>query len=184
MKNKVVYRGQTNDGKEYLIRYPQDEDAPAMTEYINALSQERTFIRFQGEKITLKSESEYLKGQLEKIQKKQTIQLLVICNGKVVGISAVDLRDKTEKHEGVLGISLLKGFRNQGIGKIFLNLVLEEAKKNLPNLHIITLEVFANNPIAQEMYKKFGFKEFGMLPEGIIYKNSYIDRIYMYKKVR
>ena len=65
-----------------------------------------------------------------------------------------------------------------------MKLILEEAEKNLPKLRIITLEVFENNPVAQEMYKKFGFREFGKLPEGIAYKGQYIDRIYMYKKIR
>jgi ribosomal protein S18 acetylase RimI-like enzyme len=184
VEGKIIFKGQTKDGKEYFIRYPKNGDAGVMTEYINTLSQEKTFIRFQGEKISLKDELKYLKGQLEKIQKKLTVQLLVICEGKIVGITGIDLRDRTEKHEGVFGISILKEFRNQGIGKIFLQLVLEEAEKNLPNLRIVTLEVFANNPIAQEMYKKFGFQEFGKLPEGIVYKGGYVDRLYMYKKVK
>lgn len=184
MEGKVVFKGCTKDGREYLIRYPQSGDAPAMAEYINTLSQEKTFVRYQGEKISLESEEKYLKGQLEKIQKNQTVQLLVICESKVVGVTSIDLRDKTESHEGVFGISISKEFRNHGIGKIFMKLILEEAERNLPSLKIITLEVFANNPIAQEMYKKFGFQEFGMLPGGIVYKGKYIDRIYMYKKVR
>lgn len=183
MKRDVIFEGTTKDGRKYLICYPKGGDVESLAKYINTLSQEKTFIRFQGEKISLKDEEKYLKGQLEKIQKKLTVQLLTVCEENVVGVTSIDMRDKTEKHEGVFGISISKEFRNQGIGKIFMDMILKEAKKNLPDLRIITLEVFANNPRAYEMYKKFGFKEFGMLPKGIYYKGKYVDRVYMYKEV-
>lgn len=183
-EKNIIFEGKTKDGRNYLIRYPQDGDAGKMAKYINTLSQEKTFIRFQGEKISLKDEEKYLKEQLKRIKENLTVQLLVISEGNVIGVTSIDMRDKTEKHEGVFGISIAKEFRNHGIGKIFMNLILKEAKKNLPDLRIVTLEVFADNPKAHEMYKKFGFKDFGMLPKGIFYKKKYIDRIYMYKEIK
>ena len=33
------------------------------------------------------------------------------------------------------------------------------------------------------MYEKFGFTEYGNLPEGIKHKGKYINHIYMYKKI-
>ena len=50
---KVAYQGKTSKGKELIIRYPNKDDAQLMREYINTLSEERTFIRFQGEKVSL-----------------------------------------------------------------------------------------------------------------------------------
>lgn len=184
MKSKIVFEAQTNDGRKYVIRYPQAGDASAMTKYINNLSKEKTFIRFQGEKVTLESEKKYLIEQLKRITEKRTVQLLVIYKEKVIGVTSIDMRDKTEKHEGVFGISILKEFRNQGIGKNLMECVLKEAIRNLKNLRIITLEVFANNLRAYEMYKKFGFIKFGILPKGIAYKGKYVDRIYMYKNAK
>lgn len=64
MKERIVFEGQTKDGGKYIIRYPQAGDASAMTKYINALSKEKTFIRFQGEKVTLESEKKYLKRRI------------------------------------------------------------------------------------------------------------------------
>ena len=121
---------------------------------------------------------------LEKIEKKKAIQLLVFLDDKLIGISGIEMEDKTSAHEGVLGISIAKEYRRQGIGKKLIKLVIDEAIKNLPQARIITLGVFGNNPLAMGMYKKFGFKEFGKLPEGILYKGQYVDHIYMYKKVR
>ena len=88
------------------------------------------------------------------------------------------------KHEGVFGISVLKDYRGKGLGKLLMKLALDEAIKNLPNLRIITLGVFSTNDLAKEMYKNFGFIEFGRLPEGIFHRGKYIDHIYMYKKVK
>lgn len=184
MDNKIIFEGQTKDGKKYLIRYPQGGDAQAMTDYINALSKERTFIRYQGEEITLEDEAKYLQRQLEKIEQKLTIQLLVYLENQIIGISAIDMKDKTESHEGVFGISLARDFRGQGIGKTLMGLVIKEAEKNLSQLKLVTLGVFGDNPLAQEMYKKFGFKEYGRLPEGTKHLDQYVDHIYMYKKVK
>ncbi|MDO8461110.1 MAG: GNAT family protein [bacterium] len=183
MEEKIVYRGKTKKGNNIIIRYPNKDDARAMCDYINILSHEQTFIRFQGEEVSLENEVKYLNSQLEKIEKKQAVQLLVFCDKLLIGISGIDMKDKTESHEGLFGISIAKEFRREGIGKKLMELVIEEAKNNLSQLKIITLGVFGNNPLAIAIYKKFGFKEFGTLPEGILYKEKYIDHIYMYKKV-
>lgn len=184
MKRSIVFEGRTKDGRPYVIRYPQRGDAQMMTDYINEVSKEQTFIRFQGEEMSLKDETKYLQGQLKKIQKKQSVELFVLCDNKIVGISAIDMKDKVEHHEGVFGISLAKEYRGQGLGRILMKLVLEEAEKQLPDLRIITLGCFEGNTQALDMYKKFGFQEYGRLPGGVFYKGKYIDHIYMVKNIR
>lgn len=184
MEEKIIYKGTTTKGNSILIRYPTEKDAQAMCDYINALSIEQTFIRFQGEQVSLEDEEKYLQEQLKKIAQKQTVQLLVLCNQQLIGIAAIDMKDRTEKHEGVLGISLQKELRGEGIGKKLMELILQEAKKNLLDLRIVTLGVFGHNDLAINMYKKFGFFEHGRLPEGTLHKGQYVDHVYMYKKIR
>lgn len=180
MQGKIVFQGVTKKGKPIVVRYPKKSDAKAMWAYINKLSKEQTYILFQGEEIAFKDEEEYLKKMLEKIKKKKAVQLLVFSNSMLVGISEVNLRDRAIAHEGVFGISVLEEYRGEGIGKKFMEQVLKEAKQNLPQLKIVTLGVFSNNLLAIKIYKKFGFKEYGRLPEGILYKGKYLDHIYMY----
>lgn len=184
MEGKVVFEGLSNKGNKIIVRYPNKDDAPLMRDYINTLSKEQTFIRFQGEKVSLGHEAKYIRSQLKRITKKTTVELLVFCNNTLMGISSVDMKDKTESHEGVFGISLAKEYRGEGIGKKFMQLVLEEAEKNIPQLRIVTLGVFENNPLAKSMYEKFGFKEYGRLPKGILHKGEYVDHIYMYKNIK
>lgn len=62
--------------------------------------------------------------------------------------------------------------------------VIDEAIKNLPGLEIIELGVYAENDLAKQMYKKFGFVEYGVLPKGIKKEDGYSDHIFMYKGVK
>ena len=183
MDRKVVFEGVSEKGNKIVICYPTKDDTQIFWEYINTLSKERTFVRLQGEEITLESETRYLSRQLDRINRKTTVELIVFCNGKLIGISAIDMRDRTEKHEGVFGISISKEYRGEGIGKQFMQSVLEEAKKNMPQLRIVTLGVFGDNPLAKSMYEKFGFKEYGRLPKGSLH-GEYVDHIHMYKNIR
>lgn len=184
MEGKVVFEGLSSKGNKITIRYPAKEDVKIMRDYINALSKEQTFIRFQGEEVSLGHETKYLNSQLKRIIKKTTVMFIAFCNNKLIGVSSIDMKDKTESHEGVFGISLLKEYRGEGIGKIFMKLVLEEAKRHMSQLRIVTLGIFDSNSIAKSMYEKFGFKEYGRLPKGILYRGKYVDHIYMYKNVR
>lgn len=181
---KIVFEGNTGKGKNILIRYPTHKDAKAMCDYINDLSGEQTFISFQGEKITFEDEVKYLNEQLEKIEEHKAVQLLVFCDSQLVGITEINMQDRASKHVGVLGISIAKELRGEGVGKLAMENLLKEAKVNIPQLKIVSLGVFANNPIAIKMYKEFGFQEYGLLTEGFKYRDKYVDSIYMYKKIR
>lgn len=181
---KIIYQGKTEKGKRIIIRYPVKDDLLQIWKFINALSKEKTFIRFQGEEIPLKEEKEYLNKLLKNIKTKKSIQLSVYSNNQLIGSSTLELQDKIERHVGIFGITIAKDFRGQGIGKLLMELTVKEAQKNLPGLKIIKLGVFANNPKALEMYKNFGFLEYGRLPKGIITgNNELIDHVYMYKNI-
>lgn len=183
-EEKIVYQGQTKKGKAIVIRYPKQNDLEEMTAYINTLSKEQTFIMFQGEEVSLQEETSYLTDQLNKIQKNQAVLLVVIVDNHIVGISGIDLRKTAEKHVGNFGISVAKDYRGEGLGKLLMQIVLKESHMQIPQLQIITLGVFANNSIAQNMYHLFGFTEYGTLPKGLLHKEDYIDHIYMYKFIK
>lgn len=183
MNKEVVFKRKTSKGKDFVIRYSQEGDAVQMCDYINVLSEERTFIRFQGERVTLKEEEEFLNKQLKRIEEQKAVMLVLIAEGRIVGIAGLDMKDKTESHQGILGISIAKEYRGEGLGKTLLRLVLEEGKKNIPQLRIVVMDIFANNHLARGMYEGFGFVEFGKLPKGILQGENYIDQVWMYKVI-
>lgn len=181
--SKIIYKEKTKSGRDIIFRYPVIDDAKSLLDYINKISLERTFIRFQGEQLTFEEEEKYLKSLLEKIDKQVNIKLLGFIDGKLVAIAGIDLQDKTRNHLGVFGISVDREFRNEGIGKLLLKNILKESKK-LPKLKIITLVVYSPNCFAYRLYKKFGFKDYGLLPGGIKFHNKFVDEILMYKKIK
>jgi len=68
---KIVYQGKTRTGKEIIIRYPENSDVGEMLNFINKLSDEKTFITYQGEHETLESEKKYLEEVLKNIKNKK-----------------------------------------------------------------------------------------------------------------
>lgn len=180
----VIFQGKTKTGKDLLIRYLLPDDVQNVTDFINRASQEETFITFQGEVLSLEDEDKYVQSKIELIEKKESIMLLAFVDNEMAGSSDVDLKPKIKSHQGVFGIIIDKKFRGEGVGTILMEAVIKEAIKNIKNLKMITLEVFGDNPIAQNLYKKMGFIEFGRLPRGIKHKDNFVDEILMYKKVK
>lgn len=179
----VIFQGVTRTGKSYRIRYIAEGDAVMMCDYINTLSDEHTFIRFQGEKMTLPDEEKYVAGQLKKVGEKTTVHLLAFVGDVLAGICQVDRLEKIERHVAVLGITVAKPYRKDGIGAKLLEMAISEASKHIDGLRIITLGLFANNGVAKKLYERFGFQEYGHLPQGILQDGTYIDHVFMYKKL-
>lgn len=180
---QVVFTGDTKTGKKFLIRYPTKHDVKAMWQYINALSNENTFIRFQGERISFEDEENYVRSMLPRIESDIALQLLVFVDEQLVGTSNLDMYDRTDRHIGELGISISKDFRGEGIGTVLMKHTIKEGAEHLLGLEMITLSVFVNNQAAINMYKKFDFIEYGLLPRGVKLSDSYVDRVLMYKKL-
>lgn len=180
----IVFKGKTSDGISYLIRYPKKTDLQELFRYINELSKEKTYISLQGEEMSLKEEREFLNKTLRKIKAANSVALVVESNGKIVGISDISRRERAEKHTGVFGITLAKEFRGKGIGRKLMALVVEEARKNLKDLKLIRLVCFADNKKACKLYQSFGFKEYGKLPGGILYRGEPTDEILMYYEIK
>lgn len=179
-----LYRYRTINGHEIAIRYPSHLDLEAMWQYINALSQERTYIHFQGEDIPLEMEKKYLDTQLEKIAKHETVMLLAFSGNDLIGLAEVEMKDRAERHIGVLGVSIAKPFRGEGLGSLLMELIINEAVSKLPFLEILTLCVFSSNATGKALYKKFGFAEYGCLPQGLKLESEYVDHVLMYKSVK
>lgn len=180
---QIIYQGKTKKGKQILIRSLVKDDVAIIRDYMNTLSKEQTFIRFQGEQISFEDEKKYVESQLEKIAKNQAIKLLAFCKDRLIGVCDIVMCDKVESHVGGVGLTIAKDYRGEGIGKLLMQLVLEEAKKNIQQLKVARLGVFANNPVAKVLYEKMGFSEYGRLPKGIKHKNKYVDEILLYKNV-
>jgi RimJ/RimL family protein N-acetyltransferase len=181
---KIIYRGLTKNNQKIIIRYPEARDLLQAWRYFNQISAEKTFVTYQGEKISKKSEAQWLDKNLKLIRQKKKIILFVFVDNKLSGVSDISLKDRVQKHVGTFGITLSPETRGQGIGKTLMSLIISEAQKKLSGLKIITLDCYVNNDIAQKLYLSLGFIEYGRLPKGLNYRGSLVDEVSMYKMVK
>lgn len=180
----TVFEGKSSKGLEVLIRYPALSDCESMCDYINTLSEERTFVTYQGEKETLESEQKLLNHVLKEIEDKKAVMLLCFHQNKLIGISHIEMEIRTERHTGIFALSVAKEYRGKGVGEILMSIVLEESIKHIPDLEIVTICFFSSNTVARSLYEKMGFTEYGTLPNGVKLEKGYADQVMMYKVVR
>ncbi len=180
---KKVFEGKVGQF-DILIRYLENGDLEEMHRYINVISKEKTYITFQGEVLSLDEERKYVSEQKEQITNKKSVILVVFCDNRLIGTTHLMLGVRTDRHVAQFGITIAKEFRGQGIGKLLMKHTIDEGIKNMPDLEIVALGVFSNNKLAYEMYKDFGFTEYGRLPDGVKLADGYVDHIFMYKLVK
>lgn len=183
-EGQPIKHATTKNGMEVFLRYPSMDDVPAMLEFINALSKERTFLHVQGKQFTYNEERDYVAGALRSIQKGDRVQVLAFVDGELAGSTEIT-RDPfdSNRHRGGLGISVAQKFRGQGVGELLMRTVIEEAKARLEGVRLVTLTVFGNNPNAIRLYEKVGFVEYGRLPGGVLHRDQYVDEVYMAKRL-
>ena len=180
---KYKYVGHLKNGETFEIRPPQKGDAEKLRIYHNLLSEEKTFTIYQGEKISLQEENLYLKKILKNIKTGKDIALFLCTEYKFVGSVNLSLRSKFYCHTSYICFSLIKQYRQHGLGQLMLEQMLKKAKE-LKNLKLVTLQVHSVNYPAIKLYTKLGFKEYGRLPKGIKFHGHFVDEILMYKELR
>jgi ribosomal protein S18 acetylase RimI-like enzyme len=183
MEGIVVREGVSKAGTPYAIRYPKSNDAESVWKYANRLSQERTFVRFQGEEISLDKEIEVVGKWMRAIEAKEEIVLFLEIAGDIQGISSLEMDSKTEAHIGTLGLSVDQSVRGQGLGELLMSTVMDEAKSRIARLELFILSVKEPNEVAIALYKKLGFMEYGNLPNGTTHGGKRVGSLFMYKAV-
>lgn len=111
---------------------------------------------------------------------KGKLAIIAEYQGEVIGFLDFHNGHKERtKHQGTFGMSVAGIFRNQGVGKALLTVLLEWAKGN-PLIEKVCLEVFADHSNAICLYEKFGFAEEGRKVKAIkIDSETYHDLIVM-----
>ncbi len=169
------------DGRTVVLRYPLPDDAQRLIEYINPIVREPARILLNVEQ-TLEEEQEYLAKYFTKAREGDVIKILALVENKIVGISDMRRQPYKQKHIGLFGVSVCLAYRGVGLGKILANEVLAQAKTEL-KLRMAVLTVFAKNIPAISLYKKLGFQEYGILPDGLFHDGAYENEVFMYKNL-
>lgn len=181
---KYIDKFTTKSGKEISFRYPIISDVEQLKNYINTISAEKSYILLQGFQNTIETETKWLESKLDKIKNHKCVYLCGFYKNNIVACSEITLLSDAKEHIGNFGISVALEFRGQGLGQKIMDLTIEESIKKLPKLQIIDLEVFNQNKIAINLYLKFGFIKYGLLPKALKRKGEYDDAVLMYKRVK
>lgn len=172
--------------KKITVRPAEPNDAEALLRFSEEIFKDDSFFLTTRREITDKLTVEKQKERIEKYFNKPGVVLLVVeAAGAIVGTSEVNTGERKRcRHVGRIGISVLEKYRGTGCGTALLKCIIKWAEKDRI-IEKLNLEVFANNANAISLYKKLGFREYGIAPKEIkMNEDEYVDTILMYKFVK
>ena len=119
----------------------------------------------------------------DSIRKGDCIYYVAVENGRIVGLCYAmknDAPDSERSHVGTLGIRIAPGWRLKGLGT---KLVKEVLKESRGKFDIVDVDIMSINKGSEALFKKLGFKRWGMAPGHVKRGKRYIDLEYMYLKL-
>ena len=164
--------------KEITIRQAMPEDAEGYLTHMKAIASEPDiYVSYTPDEanIDVEKEAERIRKHLEV----GNLYLVAESEGRIIAQLAcvVDLNYAITRHTAVLGMSVDRSYRNQGIAVRLMQKAIEWSQaKGLVRLE---LEVYAENKIAIHLYKKFGFEEEGRKRKYAYQRGRYYDSLIM-----
>ncbi len=130
---------------------------------------------------SLKQEEKWLKDKKKNIAKKKEAMLIALHDGEIVGSADARKGPYIDEDKAMIGISVARKYRGQGLGKKLLTKIIKLSKKML-RPKIIYLTAVADNVAAVSLYKKLGFEKVAALPKWQKHRGKYREVIYMVLK--
>ncbi len=110
--------------------------------------------------------------------------LVAVDRGKVIGFAFAkkkDIPDSEMSHIGIVGMRVASRMRGRGIGQRLLG---EAIKRSRGRFEMLELAVMSTNKAGIHIYEKYGFKEWGTLPNAVKRGRSYIDMKHMFMQLK
>jgi len=152
-------------------------DADDLLTYANTLIREDTTILLSGDELTKIYEDRYVNDTLKQMKADKKFHYIARINGQLVCSFEIRRYTLRKSHVGEVGISLIKEYRNCGIGRHCLQILIDQAKQR--GLKMLVLTCFATNERALHLYESVGFRKTGLTPQAILYKEEYTDEVAM-----
>ena len=127
-------------------------------------------------KLTIEQEKEWINFFLKN---NNSLLLIAEFDNEIIGnIDLTGNRRKIMEHTAVVGMGMLKEWRNTGLGTALLASAIEWAKEN-QILELIWLQVYTNNTLGLNLYRKMGFEENGTIKNFFKQNGQYFDNLTM-----
>lgn len=171
----------------FIIRTVKRSDAEDLIDnYLRLYSEVKrdplVGISLMPKKPTRAEERKWFTALMKKQKNGSAVASVAEVDGKAVGLCEVGPKGMSaeQKHVGTLGILVREGYRSGGVGTALMGETLRKARKKYA---IVCLDVFGTNKAAQRLYRRFGFKQYGLLPGGLEREGKKIDEIKMYRRL-
>ena len=179
-KTKIVA---LKNQKHVTIRQAEIDDAERLllciktyvpqSKYIPKLEQDIT--------LTIEQEREWITSFLTN---DNALLLIAEVDNEIIGnIDLTGNRRKIMEHTAVIGMGMLEEWRNSGLGTAFLDCTIEWARKN-PILELIWLQVYTENKLGVNVYRKMGFVDNGIMKNFFKQDDRYFDNLTMTMNVK
>ena len=168
---------QLKNGKTVQIRAAKATDAEAILTCMNQIVRETKNLAREPEEWRMNVEEEIV--FLSRMEDSPHEYMAIALDGENV-IATAGIHGKPLQrlqHRVTLGISILKAYHRQGLGRILMNHLLEQAKQM--GKRTVDLEVRADNLGAIALYEEVGFVIEGRKKEGFYVDGSYVDELLM-----
>jgi RimJ/RimL family protein N-acetyltransferase len=158
---------------EIVIEPMRPEYIESFWEALDSVSRERRYLSLLRAP-PLDSTTTFVMGLLEN----GNPQFVALVGDKVVGWCDIQRGTReTQSHRGTLGMGIVDGYREQGLGQRLITTTLDAARAM--GLHRIDLDVHADNARAARLYEKVGFQREGVARDAVLIDGHYIDLIKM-----
>lgn len=90
---------------------------------------------------------------------------------------------ETQRGNGDLDkLAVRPGFQGRGIGTAILEVLVEDARR--AGVALLTLDVRSDNAHARRLYAAYGFQEYGVLADSVVFPYGRFDKVMMVKDLR
>jgi RimJ/RimL family protein N-acetyltransferase len=167
------------DPSRVTIREAEPSDAEAMLAFVHALAEERdTDILLMPGDFTLTVEQE-AQTLADYAAAENSLFLVADIDGRIAGnLNCNGGKRQGVRHVAVLGTSVVREWRGQGIGTLLMARAIDWARAN-DVVRRIELQVFARNARAIHLYEKFGFVVEGRHRQAAYRYGEYVDLLTM-----
>lgn len=126
---------------------------------------------------------EWAKNLYSEIRRGNVLFFVAEQDNAVVGFCFVkkkDIPDSEISHVGILGIRITKEFRGRGLGEKLVKRALTESSGRFDTIEVGIMSI---NRASKSLFKKFGFRRWGVAPGYVKRGKIYMDMEYRYLKL-